>query len=253
MIRLVTWLFTVFAIIGLSTNVSAGDVVTIGFKKGKEPYVMASSPPKESDYDLNNDLGVEVEIVKEVFAMYGKTIRPVYMNYDRMVEQIQGGKLDAVGNIFPGVQGVYYMNKYIHLHDHIIYNSKLGENIKSVTDLAGKRVVAYQNARKYLGPNYNQAADKFKYYKEMVKQEGQVQILTKGRADAIIMDIGIFKFWAKKHAKEGDTFEFVPMGDTPFYFSIAFNDEEVMEEFSQGLEKLRANGRYDEIYNKYLN
>ena len=67
------------------------------------------------------------------------------------------------------------------------------------------------------------------------------------------MDIGIFKFWSKKHAKKGDDFTYVPMGKDPFFFSIAFKEQALLDQFSEGLAKLRASGRYDEIYKEYLN
>lgn len=228
------------------------ETILVGFKSGKEPYVMASIPPKDSDYDLSENLGIEIDIVREVFAMYGKEIRPIYMNFERMKKQISDGEIDLAANLFPGVEGVHYTNEYIHLHDHLIFNAKLGSNIKSIADLSGKRVVAFQSASKYLGAEYKKATETFSSYKEMVKQKSQAQILLSGRTDAIILDIGIFKHWAKQFAKPGDKFTYIPMGKDPFFFSAGFKDPALRDQFAEGMKKLRASGRYDEIYAKYL-
>jgi polar amino acid transport system substrate-binding protein len=238
--------------LGVGLTQASADTIAFAFKTGKEPYVLASIPPKPRDYILENDLGIEIEIVKEAFAYVGKEIRPVYMNYDRMTKEIAAGTIDGAGQLVPNLEGVHYMDKYAHLHDHLIFNAKLGSNIKGVNDLAGKRVIAFQQASKYLGAEYNAATKTFSSYKEMVKQKNQSLLLIKGRTDAIILDIGIFKHWAKTLAKPDDTFVYIPLAPEPFFFSAGFKDAALRNLFAEGMKKLRDSGRYDAIYKKYL-
>lgn len=238
--------------LGTVADARAGDVVKIGFKSGKEPYVLPKKPFKKSDFDPSNALGIEIEICREAFAVVGKTIEPVYMNYKRMPHEIQAGNIDAAGQLVADVPGVTYVKEYVALHDHAIYDPSKAVKISTLKDLEGRRVLAFQRAKDFMGPAYVAAIAKAKSYKEIDDQEKQVRIFLSGRTDVVILDIGIFKHWAKVYGKPGAEYGYAPVFGDPFFFAIGFKDKALSEQFRTGWKTIKENGVYDAIIKKYL-
>ena len=234
-----------------SADAEAGEAVVVGFKAGKAPYVIPTKPFNEADFKTDNKLGIEIEIVREVFALSGKKVKPVYMNYKRMEKDLLEGKIQMGSNLQPGLDGVLYANDHVRLFDHYIYLDNGKTSVSSFADLADKRVLSFQNATKFLNDDYREAVKQAKSYREIDDQEKQVKAITSDRADVVLMDISIFKYFAKKHSKAGQKFAYHPMFAAPFYYASGFIDEQLRDEFAAGLKKLKASGKYDEIYRRY--
>lgn len=238
-------------LVAFAATAVADDVVRVGFKEGKAPFVIASSPYSEADYDLDRPLGIEIEIFKEALAQAGMKIEPLYMNYKRMASQIAAGKIDAGATLQPGQEGVFYAEGYLRLEDHAVYQAGKGLEIKSFADMKGLRVVSFQNATKFLGDEYRAAVGTFGSYREIADQEKQVQMLSAGRADVIVLDISIFRYFEKRHAKPGQAFESAALFGEPWYFAAGFKAEALRDAFAKGLQALKDSGRYEEIYEAY--
>jgi polar amino acid transport system substrate-binding protein len=68
------------------------------------------------------------------------------------------------------------------------------ENVKS---LAGKNIIAFQNAKKYLGEDFNKVICYSMNYRKVAEQFKQIDMLFLGRTDVIILDINIFQYFMK--------------------------------------------------------
>ena len=230
----------------------AGDMVAVGFKSGKAPFVMAQQPYKMADYDLDGRLGIEIEIVKEVFAEMGKTIKPVYMNFKRMPKAFALGQIDVGSNMQKGIDGAHYVGNFLRLHDVAIYQPSLGRMIDGLSDLKGLRVVAFQKAKIFLGDDYKAAIPTFASYREIDDQEKQIHMFYAGRMDILVSDISIFKHWSKTHGGPDKPYRTAEVLGDPFFFPIAFKSPKMAKTFETHLKELMASGRYDEIYATYL-
>ncbi|SCA57512.1 exported hypothetical protein [Candidatus Terasakiella magnetica] len=234
-----------------SVPVNAEDVVTVGFKGAKPPYILAVKPYSEKDFDLSRQLGIEVDLFREAFATVGKKIKPVYMNFKRMPAEITAGNIDAASILPNDVDGAFYVSEYLSLTDSYISLDNGNDKIETFNDLKGKRVLAFQNAQKFLPEEYQTAIKGAKSYREIADQEKQVKSLVSDRADVLIMDVSIFKYLVKKHAKEGQAFRYSPLFEKPMHFPAGFATSELMKEFEMGLNQLKKTGRYEEIYQAY--
>jgi len=239
------------SILFTSPTLMAAETVVVGFKSGKAPYVIPTKPFKDTDFDVSNPLGIEVEIVREVFALSGKKVKPVYMNYKRMESELAKGNIQMGSNLHTGVEGFYYVDNHVRMFDHFIYPTDSAAAVTSFADLADKHVLSFQNATKFLNDDYRAAVKKAKSYREIDDQEKQVKSIAQGRADVVLMDISIFKYFAKRNGKSVADFMYAPMFPEPFYFSSGFSDQSLRDEFASGLQKLKDSGQYDEIYRKY--
>lgn len=238
--------------LGWAGSVLAENVVKVGFKSGKAPYVMATKPFKDSDYNVSNNLGIEIDIFREALAPYNIKVVPVYMNYNRMPQQMIDGQIMAAGNMQKGVEGVAYVDGYLRLSDYMFYAKSLDRELTSIKDMNGLRVLAFQQAERFLGDAYRDAIPSFSSYREIDDQEKQVKMFFAGRTDVVVGELGIFKHWAKKYGVGKFEYDSAPIFDEPLYFSASFNDPKLRDQFAEGLENLKKSGRYDEIYAKYL-
>ncbi|MCP5373466.1 MAG: transporter substrate-binding domain-containing protein [Hyphomicrobiales bacterium] len=239
-------------LMGLPLCAVAGDTVRVGFKSGKAPYVMASAPYTDSDYDMTRRLGIEVSLVQEALAPFGKTVHPVYMNFHRMPRQLLDGKIDAASNVPGDLPGVLYVERFLRLRDHIIVRADLGRQVAGLGDLTGLRVAAFQRAKDFLGDDYRAAVATFASYHEIDDQKNQVLLFLAGRADALVIELGIFKYWAKALGGEQPGYHATPLLKDPFWIGVGFRDPALRDQFVDGLARLVKSGRYDQIYAEYL-
>ena len=67
-------------------------------------------------------------------------------------------------------------------------------SIESIQDLSGKSVIAFQNAKKFLGDDYNASVSLSTDYREIADQVQQVEMLFSRRTEVIILELNIFKY-----------------------------------------------------------
>ena len=201
------------------------------------------------------DSGIDLEIVKEALASKGYSVRPVYVVYGRTAADLNAGKVDGALTVNKerGLDNVYLSDQYICYQNVAVSLKSKGYQITKVKDLADKKIIAFQDAAKILGSDFAEAAKSSPSYYEIPDQENQVALLFKNRADVIVMDINIFKYY-QQNTKRADTSPAVDIV-TLFpasCFSVGFTSEKVRDDFNEGLKELRGSGRYDEIFKKYI-
>ncbi len=81
-------------------------------------------------------------------------------------------------------------------------------------------------------------------------------MLLSGRTDVAIMNKSIFRFYKNKLISEGKVSAKVAVVldnlFEPTRYRTAFIDHHIRDAFNQGLKILRESGRYDEIYENYI-
>jgi polar amino acid transport system substrate-binding protein len=78
-------------------------------------------------------------------------------------------------------------------------------------------------------------------------------MLFKDRADVLVMDINIFKYF-RQNIEDMDVspavtfFKIFP----PTAYKVAFTDETVRDKFNAGLKAIKASGKYAAIFKTYI-
>ncbi|MEM8949470.1 MAG: transporter substrate-binding domain-containing protein [Pseudomonadota bacterium] len=234
----------------LSSHSAVAREIAVGFSATTAPYVT-------SDEEMP---GISVEIVREAFKLVGHDIKPVFQFFKRNEEEVRRGRLDAAPAPRKGRPGLHYSEPCI-AYENVAVVRKLDKiPIKSLRDLPGHTVVAWQDAHDHLGGEFEQLFgehvkdDYIRNYFDVANQEAQVRMFWSGRADIIIIADVIFDYMTSKMADHFDTS--VPLErhrifGEPNVLSVAFNDPGLRDEFDEGLVKLRARGGIEKIYNKY--
>jgi len=212
-----------------------------------------STPP----YVFKDGSGIVVSIVKEALAMSSHTVAPVFVNIGRSIEMFKHGYVDAT-SIIQETSGLeaYYSDYFMQYHNAAFALKSKQHTITKTSDLQKYHLIAFQNATKYLTPEFEKVALAMAdMYSEIADQKQQVYKLLQGRTDVVVMDRHIFTFYKNELIAEGkvdkgietELFELFE----PTKYRTAFKEQGIRDDFNEGIKKLKESGRYDAIYMQY--
>ncbi|MCP4023299.1 MAG: transporter substrate-binding domain-containing protein [Desulfobacteraceae bacterium] len=246
-----TWFLFLLLSVMLLVNTATAKNVKIAIGLVIPPYVIRQ-----------NNSGIEVDIIKEAFKAKGYAVTFLYVPNLRISYMLKVGLVDGT------VQNASYnaateVGKVLYETDTIINYHNFAitfENytIATIDDLADKRVIAFVNAKKYLGPVYKAMTDKNKTYYEKSEQNLHVVMLYNNRVDVVISDKRIFMYW-RNQARNNGTLSSKDM-ELPLKFNPIFSkaprdckflDKGNRDNFNDGLKIILDNGVYDAIIKKY--
>jgi len=183
-------------------------------------------------------------------------VKPVYAPMERAVKLFAERQVDGV-TITQESSGLKaeYSEIFMQYHNRAFALKSGNLAIHGLADLGDKSVVAFQNAKKYLGDDFGRAVGANPRYKELAQQEAQTHMLLLGRVDVAVMDESIFRYYrqklvAEKKAEQAQEFvghDIFP----PTPYKAAFRDAKVRDDFNKGIAAMRRDGRYEAIYRKY--
>ena len=198
--------------------------------------------------------GIELDIVREALKNKGYTIKPEYVPFARVKRALKYKEVDGALTINPdsGIEA-FYSDEHIVCENVVISLKENNFKIKDVKGLEGKSILAFQDATLYLGKDFASMAKENRKYREIPKQQLQINLLYSNRVDTVVLDKNIF-YYHRRHNDMVDTSKPIDIWYIfpPTTFSAAFVDEKVRDDFNEGLKQLRKTGRYDEIVKKYI-
>jgi polar amino acid transport system substrate-binding protein len=202
-----------------------------------------------------SDNGVDADIVRQALLASNYALKLEYVPFARVAVSMANKSADCAFpiNEASGVTGVYYSDSHISYQNVVVALKSRGLKVASVADLRTLRVVAFGDAGNYLGPDFAAMAKANKTYSEIADQESQVKLLFKGRADVLVMDINIFKYF-RQNIKDMDVRQEVVFYQifAPTAYKVAFTDRDVRDKFNTGLKAIKASGKYAEIFKTYI-
>lgn len=224
--------------------------VSMAFGDNLPPYIL-----------VNEDAGIEVEIVRAALAYRGHVLQARYLPMGRIPLSFKSGQVDAImmdvgEDMAP--YGGHYATPPV-LYDNVFISLKRNRlAIRAPADLRGHTVMSFIGAaRRY--PDWLQPLqDGSGNYVESNHQEVQPALLALGRYEVVLSDRSIFQYYVVRQQRKEPGFV---MPETEQHaFTVAdpqnyrpvFRDPVVRDDFNAGLEYLRKTGRYRAIYDKYL-
>jgi polar amino acid transport system substrate-binding protein len=246
------WAF-IFAILAffICSGFSSAKEIKIAIGFAVAPYVLPETAS-----------GIEVEIIRESLKAKGRQANFSYVPNLRIPMHLKYKKVEAAAANASYDIGkdagipMYCSEPTVTMKNYAIALAKKQFEIHSIKDLADKAVIAFQNAAKYLGPEFASMAEKNEGYEERAKQSLQVSLLFAERTDVAVADKRIFLYWRDHFPQVGIDFaqplKFYPIfPEAPRH--CAFIDKALRDEFNEGLKIIRENGIYDRILKKYEN
>lgn len=212
------------------------------------------SPFEFQDAD-GNIVGIDMDILNAIAEDQGFTYDLQYVGWDAAIAACQAGQADGM---IAGASITDERKASGWIFSDGYYDATQGmavakdSQIKGFDDLKGKKV-AVKN-----GTMSNEYAEsiKDKYGFEVITfstSPDMYQAVIGGQVDACVDDTPILKYNIK--TGELDMVFVEGTENEPAQYGMAIFDEskqELVEKFNAGLENIKANGKYDEIIEKYL-
>lgn len=198
----------------------------------------------------NTIKGAEVDFIAAALNQKGVSFKFEISGYDRLLDRIGKKQLDFASPIpdeliqkFGGAKTDDYM-----FYTDIAMTLK-GKKISTYKNLHGMRIVSYQQAKNFLGKDFQNALKMAKSYKELAERDGQIRMLKSKRVDVVVGEKQILLGLAKKY-KIRDKVE-VGLVLKKWNIQGLVFDKKLLNDFNEGLKKIKQDGTYDAIVRKW--
>ena len=244
-------LSSVFALFVLLTT-SASDCLA------GEKTVMVSVDHATQPFTLpDSDSGLQVEIIRAAFASQSTQVTFVFLSSKRTALAFKSGLVDVLTDDKPGnnVTSVHSHWPVMTFRNQAITFAPKHLKLNSIADLRKLRVVAFQEARLYLGDEFAAMAKHNSGYLELPHMPSRM--LSLDRADVIVSQPDIFRFNLTSESSPSQThqvfesFEYHDILPAANQYWFGFRDEELRDRFERGIAAIYANGEIDALFLKY--
>ena len=218
-------------------------VVAVGLQK--PPYVI------EKQHS-----GFEIELIRAVLKEMNYSAEFVYIPFGRSWRMLGVAGIDAVMTTTDKVvkDRKKLSDVYIHYQNVAITlkSKKYLSKINQISALKNYSVAAFQNAKKVLGSEFNQATQLMPAYFEIADQKRQLKLLLQNKVEVIIMDKNIFYYFLQElgFKKSNINFEVHTIFPRSAY-RMAFNDINKTKQFNRALKKFTHSVYYQNLIAKY--
>lgn len=242
----------------LKFYVLIASIMLTSFTNAKEVYMAFSQEiPPYIFQKLNK--GIQIDVISAALAHKGHTLKPLYFPLGRVPIAFKGELVDAVmGDMGVDLKssGGFYADPAV-IYNNVFYTLKSKNlSINKPSDLDELRVVSFQGAENWYPKWLNKVQDEKRLY-GISDQLTQVKLLHYERYDVVLSDRYIFKYFVKEmmlmsglEIHEVDEHKFAEMD--PEHFRPVFRDKEIRDDFNLGLAKIKENGQFQSIYDKYI-
>ncbi len=221
-----------------------------GLKNGKLTIgTEASYRPFEYHNEDDKIVGFDIDIAKAVADELGVELEIKDIAFDGLIPGLKTKKFDMVIAAMTITEerkkAVNFSKPYFNA-GQVIAVVEDNDQIKNVNDLVGKKVGVQLGTTGDLKMSEMENVEVKRY--EKIPQ-GFID-LNNARIDAVVNDLPVTATYVKK--KEGVKIIVAPFTEENYGIAFRKNDTELAEEIDQALEKIKEDGRYDEIYNKWF-
>ncbi|HFL3828677.1 TPA: EAL domain-containing protein [Clostridioides difficile] len=208
-------------------------------------------PPYEFIDNKNKYKGFNVDIMRAIEKVMDIEIELIPMRWTDVIIALENKEVDAIQGMSktPSREEKYLFTQSTIINSHAIFIKKDINYIKSIDDLKGVRV-SYQ-----IGDS-NEERIKEIPFAIMVPRYNQmeaIQALLDGEADAFIGNKIMAKYYLNK-MKSANKIKIVgeALSETAYGPATLAENKLVYTILEQGLEKIKKNGTYDKIYERWF-
>ncbi len=233
-------------LITLSSQLLSAEEYQVGFGVAKPPFVYAMKADESTE-----TRGIELEIVRAALAEENISFSPRYFWRNKLIESLIEQQVDAVSGVRPVNNSLFYSETTVYFQNFAI-SPIAAKPIRSIAELATRKVVAWGGAAADLGETFQAVVPKMSKFSEILDQKKQVASFLAGSFDTIVIDEHIFKYYALAQGADPDNFAYYPIFGERTEFVTGFRDEALRNRFNSGLRKIKENGDYDSIFHNHF-
>lgn len=231
------------------SNVSVGkgvNVLELTAGYSKPPFVIENN----EQYS-----GIQLDLITEIFAVENQAVNFIHIPLARSFSSVDKWHSDGTITLPRSHKKnrVFISEPYISYQNVVVTLAEDNIKIDTLDDLSGKYIIAFQSARKFLEEDYSKAILHAQDYQEMADQLKQIELLFINRTQVLVLDINILKHFLFTHRDDKYNKPYViHQLFRPRKYAAGFKSEAVRDQFNRGLAVIKANGKYQEVLDKYL-
>ena len=221
----------------------------------KAKYIIASDSsfaPFVFQNSSNQFTGIDMELIKAIAKDQGFEIEITNPGFDAAISAVQAGQADGIiaGMSVTDARKATFDFSESYYTANTILGVKESSTIASYEDLKGKTVGVKNGtaSQTFLTENQSKYGYKIKTFSD---GSSMYDSLNSGSVAAIMDDEPVVKYAINQGKKMKTPIEGTPSGNLAFAVKAGTNPE-LIEMFNNGLANLKANGKYQEILDKYL-
>lgn len=244
--------------LGLVAVFAIGMLAACGSGDSTKKYVIATDMgfyPFEFEDSENNIIGIDMDLIRAVAEDQGFDIDIHYVGWDAAIAECQAGQADAL------IAGASITDKrkeegWIFSDGYYVATQIMAVNvdsdIQSLDDLKGKKV-AVKNGT--MSDDYATGISE-KYGFEVVRLKNSPDLYQQvdgGQVAACFDDTPVVQYYINDGKFNGKLIESTENSPADYGLAVFNPDKkELVDLFNKGLANLKANGKYDEIVQKYI-
>lgn len=216
---------------------------------------MVAGLPKPPFIIEKNGAGLQLDLIRQAFNSVNYNVNFSHVPAGRSITSFKRFNADGI-TLLPkdyNYPGIYVSKPYITYQNVAV---SLADNhfiMDDVKGLKGKSIIAFQNAKKFMSAEYNTSVSYASTYREFSDQIKQINMLFSRRIEVIILDVSIFKHFIKSHVggRYDQVFNIHYIFEERDY-AAGFRNEEYRELFDLGIAKIKAQGIYQQVIERYM-
>lgn len=244
-------------VIGLSMTLMAGfftacssDSKSATDKKVITFAAETTYPPFEFA-DGDKYVGFDVDLTNAIAKEMGKEAKFVSMGFDALIPAVQSHQIDAIaaGMVITEErkQKIAFSDPYYQVNLTMVVKAD-NDEIKSENDIAGKRVAAQIGTTgAFLAKEKPNTT-----VKEFDAIPSMLQDLENGAVDIVMLDEPIAKYYIQKNNMKDLKIINVALQSHDLGIGVSKDDPELQKQINAALKKLKENGEYDKLVQKWF-
>jgi len=202
--------------------------------------------------NLTDQSGYELDLLRQVFHRIGAEAVFLHVPNARLRDLLLEGKADVASLQKPDpAQPLFYSLPYVQYQNVVASMKVRAIQLRRLLDLQPYSVVAFHNARRLLGPDYEQSVNAVSNYQELANQSQQVQMLLMGRCDLVVADRNILNYYLTKTGRSIDELELARLLPVSRYH-VAFRSQELRNKFDKALLEFFASDDFIQLQQQYF-
>lgn len=225
----------------ISSVAVAKTTLTVLVGLDKPPYI-----------NLTDQSGYELDLLRLVLKHMGAEAQFLHVPNARLRDLLLEGKADmaSLQKVDPS-QPLFYSDPYIQ-YQNIVGSLKIRSiDIRRFMDMQPYTVVAFHNARRLLGDDYETSVNAMESYQELANQSQQVQMLLMSRCDLVVADRNILNYYLQQHERSIDELQLARLFP-PSLYHAAFRTDVLRQRFDRALAEVLASPEFNALQLKYF-
>ena len=219
----------------------------VGFDSGYMPFEMTD---KNGNY-----IGFDLDLARELAKSMGVKLVPVNIDFDGIIPALLTGKIDVIISGMTLTQErnlkIGFSDPYIQIGQSVLLNKKHEGTITSWQQLNDPKflVISRQGTTGEEAVKRNMPKAQFKTFEK--EADGALEVAN-GRADAWVYDMPFNIVFFAEHGGDKLVHLDTPFTYEPLAMGIRQGDPDFMNFLNNFLRQVKADGRYDRMYNKWI-